>query len=235
MKVIEVIPITVQGEGKFAGAPATFVRLAMCNLNCSWCDTPYSWQPQWKSLWDVFTCDELCYHFDKQSDLKDLSSDYIKNEMSFVVTGGEPLVQQKDPEFIKMISLFSKNYNKVVFETNGTIQPTENLLACGDNLWFSCSPKLTNAGMIKRRTLKKDVLVFIESIKNSYFKFVVSCDQDVKEIREDFGFLDIDKIYLMPLGDTLKKIIITRKKVDELCSTYGYKYSPRMHLELGVS
>lgn len=30
---------TIQGEGPWAGMPATFIRLTGCNLACGWCDT----------------------------------------------------------------------------------------------------------------------------------------------------------------------------------------------------
>lgn len=40
--VMEVFP-TLQGEGKFTGHPAYFIRLAGCDVGCSWCDVKESW------------------------------------------------------------------------------------------------------------------------------------------------------------------------------------------------
>ena len=41
--ISEVFGPTVQGEGPTIGRRAAFVRLGRCNLDCSWCDTPYTW------------------------------------------------------------------------------------------------------------------------------------------------------------------------------------------------
>ena len=35
---------SIQGEGRFAGCPAVFIRLRYCNLGCAWCDTRFTWE-----------------------------------------------------------------------------------------------------------------------------------------------------------------------------------------------
>ena len=43
MNVIEVFS-SIEGEGTRAGELCTFIRLAECNLRCSYCDTEYSFE-----------------------------------------------------------------------------------------------------------------------------------------------------------------------------------------------
>jgi len=42
--ILDVIEIfdSIQGEGPFSGCPATFIRLAGCTVQCSFCDTDYT-------------------------------------------------------------------------------------------------------------------------------------------------------------------------------------------------
>ena len=45
---VEVLPVmeafyTVQGEGKYAGTAAYFIRLGGCDVGCVWCDVKESW------------------------------------------------------------------------------------------------------------------------------------------------------------------------------------------------
>lgn len=42
MLTVNEIFYSIQGESTFAGRPCVFVRLAACDLRCSWCDTPYA-------------------------------------------------------------------------------------------------------------------------------------------------------------------------------------------------
>lgn len=44
---------TLQGEGPFRGHPAYFVRLAKCNLACSFCDTYFD-SGEWQTFDQIF-------------------------------------------------------------------------------------------------------------------------------------------------------------------------------------
>ena len=84
--VSEVFGPTVQGEGPTIGRRAAFVRLGRCNLDCSWCDTPYTWD------WD---------RYDPKVELHERPVAEVVAEVEamgvdwVVVTGGEPLLQQR--------------------------------------------------------------------------------------------------------------------------------------------
>jgi len=68
---------SVQGESTHVGRPCVFVRLAACDLRCSWCDTPYAFSGGKKmSVDDV------------------LSSAAAFSARLIELTGGEPLLQK---------------------------------------------------------------------------------------------------------------------------------------------
>jgi len=100
MKVCEIFK-SIQGESSYAGMPCTFVRLAGCNLRCSYCDTTYAY-------------DEGI----------ELSENEIINQVSLIgvnlvsITGGEPLLQEGTFHLIERLA--GEGY-KVLIETNGTL------------------------------------------------------------------------------------------------------------------
>jgi len=91
---------SIQGEGCDQGLPTVFIRLAGCNLQCSWCDTKYAWGEGEEK--------------DKSEVLEKVESFFCKR---VCVTGGEPL---EDPNAIDLMeTLVSEGY-EVCLETNGS-------------------------------------------------------------------------------------------------------------------
>jgi organic radical activating enzyme len=119
---------SIQGEGTRVGEVATFIRLAGCNLRCSWCDTPYSWNAEGMRAAGKLAID----------DVADLA-----RERAVVITGGEPMLHARHlPRLVA--ALRGRGVEHVTVETNATVVPTPELLAAVD-LW-SLSPKLAGSG-----------------------------------------------------------------------------------------
>lgn len=99
LKVNEIF-YSIQGESTYAGKPCVFIRLAECNLRCSYCDTKYA------------------YYDGEKLDIHEVINKVALYGCPLVeVTGGEPLLQEETPYLISQ--LLGKGY-KVLIETNGS-------------------------------------------------------------------------------------------------------------------
>ena len=113
--VMEVFP-TLQGEGRYTGSPSYFIRLAGCDVGCSWCDVKESWQVEDHPHLKV---DELVLGA-KNSGLP-----------MVVVTGGEPCMYNLEP----LTTALKKEGLKIHLETSGAYP------ILGDFDWITLSPK----------------------------------------------------------------------------------------------
>ncbi|MFV0530215.1 MAG: 7-carboxy-7-deazaguanine synthase QueE [Flavobacteriales bacterium] len=65
---------TIQGEGRYAGTPAYFIRLGGCNIGCHWCDVKESWDG---NAYPKITVDQIVNQIPEKARL-------------VIITGGEP-------------------------------------------------------------------------------------------------------------------------------------------------
>lgn len=205
---------SIQGEGKRQGVYSLFLRVASCNLRCSFCDSKYTYENpkfEWKKVIEIF--------------------EIIKNSKAknFVITGGEPLLWQKN-----LIPLI-KNIDKFIeIETNGTIIPISEFDRY-INL-YSVSPKLSNSGEDIIKRFNPVVLKWFAKSKKSIFKYVIEEEKDIEEVIEQMKKVKIEreKIYLMPCAKTKEELEERSKIVINLCRKYGFNYSDRLHIRLGL-
>lgn len=219
MKVSEIFE-SVQGEGPNMGKRSVFLRTALCNLTCTWCDTKYTWD--WAN-------------YDYDQEVKELSIDEITGEITkfksktVVITGGEPLLQQKELE--KLLEQLGKEYFFEV-ETNGTIIPSEKMLDLV-NQW-NVSPKTANSRNKLEQCEISECYHIFTKLDNSYFKFVIENESDIIEIEKLIKKYNIKrtKVLLMPQADTKKALYEKTDLVREIANNHNVGFTSRKHIEL---
>lgn len=117
----KVLPImeqfyTLQGEGKYAGHAAYFIRVAGCDVGCVWCDVKESWEVE-SSQWLT---------------VNNIVQQALQHPCRLVViTGGEPAMY----DLTELTALLKNNGFRVHIETSGAYTLT------GELDWITVSPK----------------------------------------------------------------------------------------------
>lgn len=210
---------SLQGEGALLGTPSFFIRTSGCNLRCSWCDTPYtSWQPEGsrRSVADIVDGARRC------------------GARHVVITGGEPLLQREIGALTRALSAEGMH---ITVETAGTVAPD---FVCD---LLSISPKTSNSDpagrwLQRHRRARQDLgslRVLIERFAEIQLKFVVEGADDLAGILTVIG--DLPKIepwrvMLMAEGRTSEDVARRAPVVAALCAEHGFRYTPRLHLDL---
>lgn len=190
INVVEIFD-SIDGEGVRTGRPVTFIRLANCNLRCSYCDTCYAQEKENGVLVDI---------------------DEVVKQVNFnkvTLTGGEPLLQQ-----LAVIELIKKlKGREVSIETNGSVDLTPFLpLRHETGCFFTMDYKLDGSGM--EGTMNLNNLFLLN--ERDVLKFVVSDTKEFKRIAEILMNYPIscpvfispcfERIYASALVEEVKKL-----------------------------
>ena len=211
---------SLQGEGASLGQPCVFVRLAICNLSCSFCDTPYTWDFK---------------RYDKRVEVSHRSINELAQELNaqplrrIVLTGAEPLLQQEGLQIL--LKSLDEDFRFEV-ESNATIAPSEKVKSAIHQWNFS--PKLSNSMESLERRWVPEVLEPFLNHSEAYLKWVVGEPAEAEEaiaLSDELGW-PRSRVFFMPLAADRESHRSMLLPTAELALRYGVRFSPRLHLEL---
>ena len=219
INVNEIFGPTIQGEGIHTGYRVGFLRLAGCNLSCSWCDTPYSWD------WERYDRNEESHKMlisEVAEQLKAMQVDRL------VLTEGEPMMQQWAFKDIQAATGM-----KIDIETNGTRTPTAEAEAAVD--MFCVSPKLAHGGDPEERRIVLPALkrfAELASEGKAMFKFVAQSEEDFPQIENliELAGIPNNAVWIMPEGANPIRHMETTHRIADAVIERGWNLSMRLHL-----
>lgn len=235
---------SVQCEGNTTGYPAYFVRLKACNLMCGgpngslmdagdatwWCDTEAVWR---RGIETPF------YKLIQKWESEGVYDWISQGRIHIIWTGGEPSIPKHQRAIFafhnhmkEQLEQQSKEMNTFdEIETNGTLYLQDDIFNMLDQI--NCSVKLANSGMAKNRRIVPKALERIMDHDNYWFKFVISTEECLREIEEDFikpFNIPFDRVMMMPGLDSQKNFHERTRFCLDMAKKYGYIGLTRLHV-----
>ena len=213
------------------------MRLGLCNLECSWCDTAYTWAltPEKAAKTKSGT------QYDRDEQMREMSVaeiidglkalwDIDNNPTMVVISGGEPLMQQA--KLVELCRVLKLKGCPVHIETAGTLAPIPELTEAVTQ--FNVSPKLANSGNVESKRFKPAVIDHFARLDQSWFKFVVTAPRELDEVDRIVETCGIphDRVMIMPEGVTAESNMDVARAVADAAIGRGYGLSLRYHIML---
>jgi 7-carboxy-7-deazaguanine synthase len=177
LKINEIF-YSIQGESSFAGYPCVFIRLAGCNLRCSYCDTRYAYDEG-----DEISIDSIMHT------VKEYNCRRVE------ITGGEPLLQE---ETVNLARKLLNNQYQVLIETNGS----KNINVLPDGVIRIMDVKCTGSGENDKMDWENlNRLNFRDEVK-----FVLTSRKDydeAKQVIQKYNLIGRSKVLLSPVEGML--------------------------------
>ena len=229
---------TIQGEGPFAGCRSVFVRLAGCNLACSYCDTEFE-----SGIGNRMETKTL---LKQVQDYKEgWRNNFNRNRPLIVLTGGEPFRQNIVPFICQAVD---EGY-RVQIETAGTLPFQEDVFLMEKfirlkSLEIVCSPKTRNVHpwfKLWCRHWKYVVKAEDRSPIDGLPFHATQVTLDLQKpstpmiYRVENSHLPVSTIWVSPCDeyDPVKNAA-NLAAVTQIAMDYGYRISLQMHKLLGV-
>jgi len=254
---------SIQGEGISTGIPSYFVRLANCNLNCGMSRLFTNQLLKDKNLEDgeifkgdlelegkaTWTCDstsqwlwrgesrDFQYLINKWKE-QGLYEDIKSGLIHIIWTGGEPTIPKHQESIVNFHKYFFNNdetggwmepFDEI--ETNGTIYIEDHLFNLLDQI--NCSPKLSNSGMTEKQRIVPKAIKRIMEHDNYQFKFVISNEDDIKEMFRDFiepFNIPLKNVVCMPGMDKQEDYFERTRWCLEMAKKYRFRGMSRLHI-----
>lgn len=176
---------SIDGEGKRTGELATFIRLAGCNLRCSYCDTAYGLDFKSGTPMKISEIIDKCKEYDNKN---------------ITLTGGEPLARIWIEDLIERLALEGYEVN---IETNGSIPLYKH--PKWKNVFYTMDYKCPSSQV--EDAMDKNNLKFLD--EDDVLKFVVGSEEDLDKT---WAILDEYKpkaqVYISPVFGKIEPVQI---------------------------
>ena len=181
--VVNEIYCSIQGESTRMGLPCVFVRLAYCNLRCSWCDSEYTFYDGQEK-----TVDEVI------QEVQGFNCPLVE------ITGGEPLLQ---PAVEPLMTALCDAGFEVLIETSGSLD----IRRIDPRVRRIVDIKCPGSGMEYRNRWKN-----LETLRASdEVKFVIADRRDyewAKRVLQEYALPQTCEVLFSPVFGHIENVVL---------------------------